>query len=194
MTSMPLLPLPNSLPPLLCPAACLPACLQDITGCESEATKKGVQVGATQKALDKLGKEAAKAEAEREKMTLQQQESMQVCGEGSAGGGCGSWADAGAAAAGALPLLHPTPTNCPLCHPPRPTWPGLACLNPPACRSSICWRRRPSRCWRLWRAPRPSWLPRRWSWGPSAPSLSRRRRRWVGGGGWAGTGLEAEGQ
>ena len=74
-------PLPAScLPPaasLSCPP---PACLKDITSCESEATKKGVQVVATQKALDKLGKEAAKAEAEREKMTQQQQASMQVGG------------------------------------------------------------------------------------------------------------------
>jgi len=52
--------------------------LQDITACESEATKKEVQAGAARKQLDKLQKEAGKAEAERQKLTEQQQEAQQV--------------------------------------------------------------------------------------------------------------------
>lgn len=55
-----------------------PAPLQDITACESEATKKGVQAGNAQKQLDKLRKEAEKNGAEREKLTAQQQQAMQV--------------------------------------------------------------------------------------------------------------------
>ncbi|EFN54921.1 hypothetical protein CHLNCDRAFT_134635 [Chlorella variabilis] len=45
---------------------------EDITACESEATKKGVQIGTTQRQLDKLAKEAGKAEMEREKLMAQQ--------------------------------------------------------------------------------------------------------------------------
>lgn len=51
---------------------------QDITACESEATKKGVQVGAAQKQLEKLGKEATKNQAEKEKMEAQRDKTMQV--------------------------------------------------------------------------------------------------------------------
>ena len=51
---------------------------QDITTCESEATKKGVQVGAAQKQLDKLGKEATKSQAEKEKMEAQREATMQA--------------------------------------------------------------------------------------------------------------------
>ncbi|PSC72157.1 structural maintenance of chromosomes 4 [Micractinium conductrix] len=50
---------------------------EDITACESEATKKGVQAASAQKQLDKLHKEVAKADAEREKLAAQQQASMQ---------------------------------------------------------------------------------------------------------------------
>lgn len=51
---------------------------QDITACESEATKKGVQVGTAQKQLEKLGKEGAKSQAEKEKMEAQREATMQV--------------------------------------------------------------------------------------------------------------------
>ncbi|KAL4452508.1 hypothetical protein ABPG75_008170 [Micractinium tetrahymenae] len=50
---------------------------EDITACESEATKKEVQAGAARKQLDKLQKEAAKGEAERQRLTEQQQAAMQ---------------------------------------------------------------------------------------------------------------------
>lgn len=50
---------------------------EDITVCESEATKKEVQAGAARKQLDKLQREAAKGEAERQKLTEQQQAAMQ---------------------------------------------------------------------------------------------------------------------
>ncbi|KAI3438320.1 hypothetical protein D9Q98_000754 [Chlorella vulgaris] len=50
---------------------------EDIRGCESEGTRKGVQAGAATKQLEKLHKEALKGEAEREKMVAQQQASMQ---------------------------------------------------------------------------------------------------------------------
>ena len=51
---------------------------QDITACESEATKKGVQVGAAQKQLEKLGKEGAKSQAEKEKLEAQRDDTMKA--------------------------------------------------------------------------------------------------------------------
>lgn len=51
---------------------------QDITTCESEATKKGVQVGAAQRQLDKLGKEAIKSQVDKEKMEAQREATMQA--------------------------------------------------------------------------------------------------------------------
>jgi hypothetical protein len=53
-------------------------CCQDINHCESQATKKGVQISAIQKQLDKLQKDTAKAEAEQEKLQTLQQTLMQV--------------------------------------------------------------------------------------------------------------------
>jgi hypothetical protein len=47
-------------------------------GCESEATKKGVQAANTQKQLEKLRKEVEKGEKEKAKLVQQQEDTMKV--------------------------------------------------------------------------------------------------------------------
>lgn len=161
---------------------------QDITACESEATKKGVQVGAAQKQLEKLGKEAAKNQAEKEKMEAQRDETMQVRWRGPCWWkprlGLGA-AEAGRqqpklviACSSSLPKCHATPAATPATPlPPSAPTP----LHPPA-RTSRRWRTPPSRCARRWSRSRRSWRARRRSWAPRAPSTTRRRRRWAGAG------------